>query len=456
MIAAARLAATGAEATLDRAFLSGAAEGLAEEIERWTNTNTNAAARPLARAARRLADEIAGAAPQDFAAGWERHWAAIDRLGEAFGSARNAGARYAHAYPSMTAFFADAEAQRLGASDATFWDTYEHGRRRQIEHAIAGQRGHGAALLVNSGMSAIAVALGSAGLGPGDTLLTGTNGYFETSALLAEVVGHGVTVVRVDLDDACAWQRAVAEVPKVILLETVENGPAGRSCPPPGQWLGAARSTLILIDNSLVSAGCDWAALARRHGVAERLVAAESAAKYLSQTIVAGMLLGAPEAIERCRAQARNHGQQLQERLFNYLRQWEIEGLATRWALHDRNARRFHARVTAGLARPLALFRRVDGALVYVQLPEAGDGASRAIRHRRLLEGWVARCGEVGTPVAIRAGFGWRQTTARCYEGNYLNQRHAPDYLRLSIGIEPEARIDAIADGFLAALEEAQ
>ena len=43
----------------------------------------------------------------------------------------------AASYRSMDEFWADADAQERGDSRRTFWDTYEHGRRRQIESQLA-------------------------------------------------------------------------------------------------------------------------------------------------------------------------------------------------------------------------------------------------------------------------------------------------------------------------------
>ena len=56
--------------------------------------------------------------------------------------------------------------------------------------------------------------------------------------------------------------------------------------------------------------------------------------------------------------------------------------------------------------------------------------------------------------VEVRAGFGWDRTCARVYEGGQLNQPDAPSYLRIAVGIEPEAEVRRLGAALGAALAE--
>ncbi len=138
----------------------------------------------------------------------------------------------ADCYDSMDDFWSNVASVDKGLSFGTYWDTYENGERRQLERVIAKGYGSQDALLLNSGMSALAVSIGSLKLRAGDCLLTGQSNYFETAGYLDRFVqGCGIQVRRVNLSRPGRLASAIKRwSPKVVLLETVVNAPS-LECP---------------------------------------------------------------------------------------------------------------------------------------------------------------------------------------------------------------------------------
>lgn len=356
----------------------------------------------------------------------------------------------AAAYETMDEFWIDADKQELGRSQRTFWDTYEHGRRRQLEAFIAQAYGSEASLLVNTGMSAVDVALRSADLKTGDVILTQRESYFETSVYFKDVLQPtGVRIERremrseTDLDDAISETGA-----KVVFLESATNCPPCQVAPPTET---AVNGTVeIIIDNSLFSHGIRWF----NHLRGPNVIVVESAIKYLTGGASAGVLYGAGDRINRAREYARNVGQQLQERAFNHLQLGEIATTAEKVRLQSSRASLFLKNLDEGpwntlMTPAMYAAERTDwlgtqlgslggGALVFLTLDES-DADKMRERHRRILNDWQMHMRDADEQLGVRAGYGWDRSTARCYESARLNQAHAPQYLRLSIGIEPES-----------------
>jgi cystathionine beta-lyase/cystathionine gamma-synthase len=362
----------------------------------------------------------------------------------------------AASYQSMDEFWADADAQERGNSLRTFWDTYEHGRRRQIESQLASCYGCEEALLVNSGMSAIDTAVRSLHLKSGDVILTHRRGYFETAQYLADILRpEGVVIVRRSLDDRDELQAAVEEVkPRLLLVEAAMNIPP---CEIVSCLDGVPDGVQIVIDNSLFSPGVRWFDHVRqRHAVV-----VESAIKYLMGHASGGVLYGSHERIGAARHYARNVGQQLQERAFNHLQAGEIATLRDKVRLQGNRAalfaRALEARDWARTSSPAMAasgrddwparaVREVDGGcLVFLELPE-NVSEGKAALHRRILQAWRNELDRRGVALPIRAGFGWDETSARCYESARLNQPDAPMYIRVSVGIEPPDQVATLAE----------
>ncbi|HKP05009.1 MAG TPA: PLP-dependent transferase [Chthoniobacterales bacterium] len=384
--------------------------------------------------------------------------AQYEQLARKKGCTLNNVAEVARAYESMDAFWNDVSAQSRGDSSHTYWDTYEHGRRRQLEHLLAQMYGSEDGLLLNSGMSGIAVVCEMLNLRPGDTVVTGERSYFEITDFLDRFVSErGIRVVRVPVGD---FQKVIAALqeskPRLVIIETVTNVPSVDVPENVPAWLEAAKQALFLIDNSVQSHLTCWFSILPQH---ERLIILESGVKYLAHHCMAGILYGNRTTLERARNYARVAGQQLQEKAFNFINVAETEHLPEKLARHTQNVRLFHQTLQP-YARCFSLMNVLDstathgaantifdegiGALLFVALPHDSGNANTA--HRRLLDDWRQGAAQNGLIVQIRCGFGWNQTTARVYESGFLNQPDAPTYLRVSVGIEPQWIVRSLAE----------
>jgi cystathionine beta-lyase/cystathionine gamma-synthase len=370
----------------------------------------------------------------------------------------NSLAEVARVYESMDAFWTDVHAQSHGDSSHTYWDTYEHGRRRQLEQLLARTYGSEDGLLLNSGMSGIAVICEMLNLRAGDTVVTGERSYFEITSFLEQFVSErGIRVVRVPVGNSPKVIAVLKESsPRLVILETATNVPSVDVPENVPSWLEAAAQALFLVDNSVQSHLTHWFSILPQN---ERLIVLESGVKYLTHQCMAGILYGNPATLERARNYARLAGQQLQEKAFNFINVAEIEHLPKKLARHSRNARIF-CRALQPYARCFAFINVLDsatrhnaanpifdagiGALLFVALPHGSEDVN--IAHRRLLQGWRQAALQHGLNVQIRCGFGWNETTARIYESGFLNQPDAPTYLRISVGIEPEWIVCSLAD----------
>lgn len=447
------------------------ARGLAEELRRLVSPSPErerllAAIASFERECQDRAE--AGLDPPAWRARWQRYGALV----HAKAALLNAGAEIAQRYESMEEFWADADAQLAAASPRTFWDTYEHGRRRGLEAQLARIYGAPEALLLNSGMSAVAVALGSRTLRSGARLLTGERSYFETTDYLERFVrACGIEVVRAPIERPGVLAAALRELrPEVALLETVTNVPSVPVARGIEQWSREGGSTFLVIDNSAQGHLTRWSEVLE--GAWDRALVVESGTKYLTQECMAGVVYGGGEAFAAARHLARATGQQLQEKAFSYLCEAELERVGEKLARHSSNARAFAAELRE--AGSFALVHTLDscatdeerrgfpfgagvGALVFLALSSRSTGAATLeARHREVLRRWRARARAAGLELDIRAGFGWINTSARVYESSRLNQDDAPCYLRVSLGVEPTSTIRALAAHAIAAAREVE
>jgi cystathionine beta-lyase/cystathionine gamma-synthase len=353
-------------------------------------------------------------------------------------------------YGTMEEFWQDAERQAQADSPNTFWDVYEHGARRRLERRLAALYGAEDALLLNSGMSALAVAVDDAGLRSSDRIWVDPTAYFETTDLLQRIHGRrGIEIAPLAHGPAPA-------PPRLAILETAQATPST------GHDHDAVLERLLLadcrivIDNSLLGPGAAWPSGIAAH---PRVLFAESTAKYICQHVSGGLLYGSEKALASARAVARGSGQQLQAAAFNHIRWGHIEGAPLRLEIHARNARVL-ARVLEENAslleiheapqRNFAFLRGAGSCLLFLRL--RGEDETLAARHRRLLQRW--RDAARGNAPMIRAGYGWDRTTARCYEGQALKQAGVRDYLRISAGVESVASISHLAAALALAIRE--
>lgn len=426
--------------------------------------------RELLDECRRLESTIQGVSLDVRFEDWQRARADYHELGLAVAARLNEAACIARSYGSMDEFWADAGAQATGLSPHTFWDTYEHGRRRQLERTIAEVYGAEDALLLNAGMSAVTAAIEAADLRPGDRIVTGLRNYFETAEYLdVHLSKRGIEILRAPIDQADAMQAVIARSrPRLVLFETATNSPDTAAPQRLEAWLRESPESLFVCDNTVQGTLTGWFSdPALRAILPERFLVVESATKYLSQSVMAGLVYGKRDLVHRARALARVTGQQLQEKAFNYLRAGDLLHVGQRLKLHSRNigvfaeqlfrVRKscFSVRLLNGAPRQRhdgsGLFAEGVGGLVF--LVPGGDRAPQKIC-RQLLSSWQRRVGAMGYSLPVRAGFGWSETSARIYETDALNQSDAPAYLRISVGIEPEDVARKLGTSLCEALEE--
>jgi cystathionine beta-lyase/cystathionine gamma-synthase len=310
--------------------------------------------------------------------------------------------------------------------------------------------GSSSALLVNSGMSAISVAIESQNLSSGDVLLTTSQSFFETSEFMSQHISvRGIDVIRVASNK---MKHAIVEhKPKVIYLETVINVPTAPCIEMIDDWCAIDPNIIVIIDNTVQShATCYFN---NELNLPDNYLIVESGTKYLSEDISLGVIYGSTTLIERARIYARNTGQQLQEKCFNYLSESNIVHAKSRLNLHSRNVYRFVSILTSEISdeidflrplncdgRDLRIFKQGVGAVVYLKFKNDSVEMNRSILHR-----WHDECRNNSCSINIQAGFGWNKTMARIYESSFLNQKDAPNYIRISIGIELTTQIDQIA-----------
>jgi cystathionine beta-lyase/cystathionine gamma-synthase len=433
------------------AYLAALVAGLRREVGECLRESKSFAA--LEADIERLERECSTTGPEPDYATWRRLMQDYRSLLHRKACAANESASVARVYQSMAEFWEDADAQERGESRHTFWDTYEHGRRRQYEQIFARAYGASSALLLNSGMSTIAVVVGMLNLCAGSKILTGMRCYFETSDFLARYVSQaGVEVIRVPVDEPGRLTAALREFrPALAILETVTNVPGVPITRGHEEWLQASPDTFFLLDNSVQSHLTRWFDILPEDS---RVLVAESATKYLAEECMAGVIYGHSEAVDRAREFARATGQQLQEKAFNYLSEANVELAGCKLLRHSRNVAAFAEELAAcstlfDFVRTLdaniaaapesaAIFARGRGALIFLALrSHADDSEDLARRHRLLLESWREKTLAAGLELQIRAGFGWNQTSARVYESGRLNQADAPCFLRVSVGSEP-------------------
>jgi len=361
----------------------------------------------------------------------------------------------ARSYDDMQAFWEDARKQSIGDSPYTFWDVYEHGSRRRLERSLAASYEVEDAILVNSGMSAIAVAAQAARVNVGDIVHVSARGYFETADLFDRLIStRGATVT-----DVIGRNGELACIPSFALLEVADAtpGPYVQLDEALGRLVTAGCS--IVIDNSLFGAASNWSHLV---SISDQVVVVESLAKFIGRELMGGVIYGSSRALTPLRLLARGTGQQLQAHAFHRLRLGEVAGQAQRLALHARNAAVFlnaleQSRAWLETCSPLRPnFQQLEmasgGCLVFLRVRASQQ--SRAQMHRRILARWRQLATANGHNLPVRAGYGWDETSARCYEGDSLKQVGVEDYMRISLGVEGAGRIVQLGDLLNKSIEE--
>jgi cystathionine beta-lyase/cystathionine gamma-synthase len=362
----------------------------------------------------------------------------------------------AKAYWSMDEFWADSARQETGEALGAYWDSYENGRRRRLEARLASAFGATEAILLNTGMSALDVALRALPMRPGSVVLMHERAYFETTDLMEHVLRPDIQPVQVDMRDPNATWRALGEYQAAaIIVETALNG---TSCDIPVLEPLLTSGVPVLIDNSALGHALGWDDLAA--AAASEVIVAESATKYLTRSASAGVLYGSTGWVQEARLCARRVGQQLQGRALHHLRPGEIDHCRQRTLLHAARAGQFARQLresgldmqvtsaaTAAAGRDDILARLVtagaSGCMMFVRLD--GDRQTAEQRHRACVAGWAAECSSFPR---VRAGFGWTETSGRAYGADPLNTKAGEAFIRISVGCEPREEVQRLSEIF--------
>jgi len=385
-------------------------------------------------------------------ADWHSKAKALESRIHSRAEARNRTLSVAEPVETMEQFWELVAETEAGTSERTYWDTFENGRRLQLERTLASVYGADEAILLNCGMSAISVALGACKVSGGTRLLVGRSRYFETSGLLERHLRpSGVNVREVDVLKPGAITEAIEDFqPEVVFLETVANMPSVDAIKDIRLLSGRQPSPVFIIDNSVQSVLTRWFELL---GAPDQVLVLESGTKYVTNDVMCGVIYGASAPLMKAaRHYARDSGQFLQARALSYLEPALLELLPLRMAVHSRNVGAFVEELAAAqLEGPTVstldkradhtnqdLFRAGRGSLIYLEI----SGSDPAI-YRQILHRWRSASLNCATAVVpdIRAGFGWLRTSSRVYESAALNRSDAPSYLRISVGLE---ELDAI------------
>ncbi|MGC5330420.1 hypothetical protein [Micromonospora sp. DT62] len=323
-------------------------------------------------------------------------------------------------YPTMGAFWADIAAQERGESTGTFWDTYDHGRRRLLERLLAQAYGSADAVLVNSGMAAVYCAAVCATDHGRRRLQLPARRYFETHDLVTNVpLGQAVD----------------PSLEGVGFLEPITNCPTLDVNEPATLGEGLGR---FVVDNSMWSHAFPFEQV--RTWISGRpLLVVESLAKYLSGLVSGGVVYGDRDMVEAVRVFARRTGQLLQGSALAYLSPTDIRLAGRRVRHHVETGGTFADHVDKSrwslLSPDAELIRRAGlpamlgtGSLVFLRARDPGTDCAAVV------DRWIAATAGGAHPVRLQAGFGWPWTSTRSYGSDHLNQPDGPRYIRVSVG----------------------
>jgi cystathionine beta-lyase/cystathionine gamma-synthase len=334
-------------------------------------------------------------------------------------------------FRSMSEFWRAMNAHSLGHAAGSIWDTYEAGERRQLEARLARLYGAPDAVVVCSGMTAVAASIIGLSLYTGsriEPLLWG--GYFEIAELVDGVLGRLSPL-------------QTGGIPGVRVIEPVANEP---HLTVNTRAFGLA-SAAVVVDNSLFSVSLPWSCW--RDRVGGPLCVVESIPKYLERSVSGGVIYGEKEIADEVRQAARRMGVLLNRQACRIILDRDLEAVDGTLAAYAANADRFADALRT--ARPELIVRRPDDVAAGAGLAGAHSSLVFVIYPAELscldeFERWARnvslRCG--GRAV-VRAGYGWPQTYGRAYSKDVLNTAAGTEYLRFSIGLEPPELITAIA-----------
>ncbi|HEX5871956.1 MAG TPA: PLP-dependent aspartate aminotransferase family protein [Longimicrobium sp.] len=346
-------------------------------------------------------------------------------------------------YPTTT-FYSDPSGQ-----GEVLYTRYGNGPNHQLlETRIASLEGAEDALVVSSGMAAMAMALISV-LQAGDHVLATDAIYGGTRALLdRELSRLGIETTYVDMFSA-GWTDGFRPNTRVVLGETPSNPLLRVLDLQPIAEAAHARGAVVIVDATFASA-VHYRAL--EHGAD---IVMHSATKYLGghSDVTAGVLAGSAARIGEARKRARVWGPVLDPQ-GAWLLERGIKTISVRMERHNRNgmeiarwaetrpevARVFYSGLPSHPDHEVA--RRVldgFGGMVGIELAGGGPAADRFVRAIRLAK-LAPSLGGVETLISEPRFTSHSAMTPAEREANGIRD----GFLRVSLGIEDAA--DLIAD----------
>lgn len=340
-------------------------------------------------------------------------------------------------YLSMEDFWEDALLQSKGKSPFTFWDIYEHGARRSLEKRFSNIYYSEDAILLNCGMSAISVALNLINFIDNDEIVVSKFGYFETSELLNKLIyTRNIKIIHLEDFDV----KKHIKVPKIAILEIANSTPGSVTTLNEIISFLVKHNVFIIVDTSLYGPSIKLIDLFKDY---ENVIFVESTAKFICRKVMGGLIYGKKNMVDIARLYARGSGQLLQAVAFQNIRFSEIDNIYSRLNIHKRNLLIFKSllgEVKSFLNlcnQSIPNIESIDtgGCILFIRLIPK-DNLSLSEIHRKIINSWIKSVKKFGIQLRVRAGYGWDNTTVRCYESIGLKQNGVDDYIRISIGIE--------------------
>lgn len=348
-------------------------------------------------------------------------------------------------------FFTDAK----GTSPVRYTREGNNPAQERVERILARLEGAEDAVVVGSGMAAIALSVLSV-TRHGDGVVASRDLYGNTRQFFQdELPRRGVDVTLVDAGDPDAWKQAVGPRTRALYLELPTNPTLRVPDPGPVVRLGRERGIPVLADVTFASpVNLRPAELGVNGSI-------HSATKYLGghSDLVAGVVSGSREVVEGVRRGLRLYGPSLDPHAL-----WMLE----------RSLRTLTLRVERQNRNALHLARVLEGSSGVARVVHPGlESHPDHARARELLDGYGGMMGlvlEGGGPAADRfmeevrlaltaTSLGGVETLVS--QPRHTSHRHVPPeeraalgipdgFVRISVGVEDAEDLE---EDFLAALE---